>query len=75
MNTTNTRTIAYDFRFRDNVWRDINNPERYTLDLLFHRIGVRVPEDYVTYCIIDNDRVSIKYRRVWGIIKVYVTYF
>lgn len=69
------KTIHYDFRERDGVYRDINNPEHYTFEQFFHLVGIEPLPSYVDYCIINTNRCSIKYRRYFGIYNVYVTWY
>lgn len=67
-------SVHYDFRLRNGIYQDINNPEHYTLDRLCEIAGVKVPPEYVTYCLIHTRRCDLKYRDNGSYITIVITW-
>lgn len=66
------RTRYYEFRRSPQGMVDVANPERCTIDEIFTKAGVGVPDDYVDYCLISTYKCKIKYRRMPAYIAVYI---
>lgn len=64
--------IYYEFRRIDGTWRDITRPERASIGQVFSNLQMDIPEEYVSYCLMDNAVAFVKYRNCWSNLRVYV---
>lgn len=68
MQTGKPNFIYYEFRRSGDKMVDICHPERIEINAFFASVGMDMPNAYIEYALMANDKWHMKYRHCGGFI-------